>query len=138
MADGSKTTAGEPIVSQMSPKLRRAGHEYTPLATYIHELYAVVHFEMDKTDRQYLLDADDGCAFVRYGFAQYPFLVLSGLSGFVIGGVVGNPMICSTHTTHCASNLCLRLDRPESVVMPAHIACWVGTTAPQELRSSRK
>ncbi len=132
MGNGSLTVAGMPIVSQMSPKLWKAGHEYAPLWDYVHTLYGVIHFDMDDNDRQYLLDADDSCAFIQYGYAQYPGLVIAGLTGMHVGFSIGNAMICSVHTTHCASNLSLRPDRPESGVMPAHIAMWVDAKPPQQ------
>ncbi len=137
-ADGTSVAPGSRIVSQMSPNLGRAGHEYVPAAGYVHKLCAVVHFDMTDNDRQYLLDADDACAFLAYGFAQYPALVLGGLTGQRVSLVLGAAMICSTEVAHCAANLCLRLDRGEAAVMPQHLAALVDAKPPAHLLARGK
>ena len=130
MIDGTRPPVGTLIVAQMGPKLWKSGHQYAPAAGYVHNWCCVVHFEMSDADRQWLLDADDGHAFIEYGFFQYPFLAISGLTGVTIGGTLGCSEICSTHVVDCAQNLCLRADRPASAMMPAHIAKLVDAVPP--------
>ena len=126
----STVPVGTLSASQMIPNLGCAGHEYVPAAGCKHELCAVVHFDMSDADRQYLLDADDACAFLAYGFAQYPALVLGGLTGQRVSLVLGAAMICSTEVAHCAANLCLRADRGGAVVMSMHLAALVDAKRP--------
>ncbi len=117
---------GEFVVSEMGP----AGHEYRLLNEYQAHLYAVVHFDVDDDARQTVLDADDRCGFITYGWLQYPALFVGGLTGMKAGFSLGTAMICSTEVTMCAQNVYLFPDRPAAAVTPAHIACWVGAVPP--------
>lgn len=108
------------IVSEMGPR----GHEYRPLSDYKDRLYCVVNFEVPDDIRARVCAADDRCAGVRYGFTQYPAIVLNGLTGAKLNVSYGTSMICSTEVTICALNLYVSPDRPPAGVLPAHWSLW--------------
>jgi hypothetical protein len=113
-------------VSEMGP----SGHKLRPLETYQDRLYAVINFEVSSEGRGLVLAADQRFHDVDYGFIQYPFLVVNGLTGARIAASYGSSMICSTHVTMVSQNIYFSPDRQASAVIPSHIAMWVGATPP--------
>jgi hypothetical protein len=113
---------GDFTVSEMGPR----GHEIRGLKHYQDKLYAVVNFEVSSDARGLVLAADKRFHQVRYGFEQYPFLVVNGLTGAKIAASYGSSMICSTHVTMISENIYFTPDRQANSVIPSHIAYWTG------------
>lgn len=110
------------IVSELGPR----GHEYRTLFDYVDRLYCVVHFDVPELSRQRVLDNDDCCATIKYGWLEYPSLIVDGATGAHFLGGYGNTMICSTEVTLCGSGLYWFADRQASGMTPAHNALMVG------------
>lgn len=109
------------IVSELGPR----GHEYRPYVDYSNRLHCVVHFDVSDATRQMVLDNDDRCSTISYGWLQYPALIVDGLSGAHFLGGYGNTMICSTEVGLCGSGSYWFADRQPSGLVPSHLALMV-------------
>lgn len=113
-------------VSQMEA----TGHQIVPLEGYRANDYAVAHFDVADELRALVLAADARCAGIEYGFFQYPFLALGGVSGGKLAVAYGSSMVCSTEVATCGENIYWTSDRNAAAVIPSRIALWVGAGAP--------
>ena len=104
------------------------GHQIRDLEHYLDHTYCVVDFEVP--NRELVLAADTRFHGIDYGFIQYPFLIINGLTGAKIAASYGSSMICSTHVTMICENVYFSPDRQAAAVIPAHIAYWVDARRP--------
>jgi hypothetical protein len=117
----SRERDGQMVISEMGPR----GHEFRAVSDYDDRLSARVRFDVSSELRERVLAADQRLHGIRYGFDQYPFLAVNGLTGAKIAASYGSAMVCSTAVTWCAKNIYFTPDRQDSAVIPAHITYWV-------------
>lgn len=122
LSDGTIATTGEWLVSELGPR----GHELRTLRDYQDRLYCVVDFEVSVWEREQVISSDRRLWGIEYGFIQYPFLMLNGLTGAKIAASYGDSMICSTALTWACQNVYFTPDRQASSMIPSHIAKLVG------------
>ena len=111
-----------PVVSEMG----FAGHEYRPFIDYKERLGAVVNLQSGVAQRLAASAFDDAMAGAKYGWFEYPTIVLDDATGLELDSAYADHVICSTHVMMVEAALGFMGDRLPVRVEPMRIAMWLG------------